>query len=127
MQALAAGRSASVQPRTDKIDVLELQKQRDTVLEDYDEDILTPMNRKSYMVKEDSGQQAKTKAGQSSKEKNKKEALAAGRSKTNMSHNEKERAPAKNVRKNNLKLDKTEESKSPSRNVSPTTSMPKKP
>ena len=63
-QALAAGRSASVQPRTDKIDVLELQKQRDTVLEDYDEDISTPINRQTYMVKEDSGQRPKTKANQ---------------------------------------------------------------
>ena len=48
-QALAAGRSSSVQPRagTDKIGALDVQKQRETVIEDYDEDVSTPLNRKS--------------------------------------------------------------------------------
>jgi len=76
------------------------------------------------MVKEDTDQQVKSKPN---KEKNKKEALAQGRSKTNMSTNEKERAPAKNVKKNNLKLEKSEESKVPSRDVSPSTGTHKKP
>lgn len=80
------------------------------MIEDYDEDVKSPMSNQAYMVKEVTDQQAKTKK-QQSKDKAKKAALAQGRSKTNMSSNDKERVPKSHVKKNNLKSDKDEESK----------------